>query len=187
MKKILYLLLMHGLPILPAAAQENGEAQNPNMVDRSSLPVPKEKNQLFYLQRDPNTNTIAYTLNLQEDGTLNEKKPINAYWIRYEDNGERRDLSFFQRNMAYGITHKKLDDNTYEFHITACKKVPLQLRYAPGKKNKATVEANGKTIMVDYIFVRIDGGSTLSPNIVYVEVGGTESHSKEPIIHRFDP
>ena len=33
-----------------------------------NLPSPKEKNMLFYLQRDLDANTVIYQLNLQENG-----------------------------------------------------------------------------------------------------------------------
>ncbi|WP_051293297.1 DUF4833 domain-containing protein [Olivibacter sitiensis] len=178
---------LYYLSFMPLAAQESKNAGNPNFVDRKKLPVPKEENQLFYLQRDPNTNTIVYTLNMK-DGELVEKNPVHGYWIRYEDNGERAELSFLQRNMAYGISSKKTDNHTYELKLSACKKLPLYLHYEPNKEALVTIKTEEETtIKVDYIFVRIDGGSKLSPNIEYIEVGGINCTTKDYVKHRLNP
>ncbi|WP_374761916.1 DUF4833 domain-containing protein [Dyadobacter frigoris] len=35
------------------------------------------------MQRDPDSNTICYTLNLDKNGLLNEKDPVKIFWVRY--------------------------------------------------------------------------------------------------------
>ena len=39
-------------------------------AQKEVLPVPKEENQLFYLQRDPNSNTVVYSLNIKDGETF---------------------------------------------------------------------------------------------------------------------
>src|SRR6266567_70305 len=71
---------------------------------QSGFPVPQgNPNQLIYLQRTPNKNTIVCELNLAADGRLNADEPVHVFWIRYGEQAQRTELSFLQRNFAYGI------------------------------------------------------------------------------------
>eukprot|EP01137_Pigoraptor_chileana_P007356 Opistho-2@52830 len=103
----------------PAGAQQN----NPSPL---TFPVPKDiKNQLFYIQRDPNTNTVICQLNVDSNGKLNTKNPINVFWMRYADQGEKKELSFIQRKFAYGIETKNLGNGQYELKFAARKNLPM--------------------------------------------------------------
>lgn len=157
-----------------------------NQVDKEDLPVPAEENQLFYLQRDPDANTVIYVLNLEE-GELNLKDPVQAYWIRYADKGQKQKLSFIQRKMAYGIGYKDLENGDYELFIQAYK--PLQILLT--NKNKsgkyhAYVEFENQRILLNRIFVRIAGGSLFKPNIQYVEIQGINVQNNKVINHKFE-
>src|SRR5690606_22140065 len=90
-----------------------------------------EKNQLFYLQRDPDENTIVYVLNIKNE-KLNESTPVVGYWIRYEDEGQIEKLTLLQRTMAYGVSQKEIEPGIYELHLQAYKKLKIIL--APNPK-----------------------------------------------------
>lgn len=76
-------------------------------------------NQLFYLQRDPNANTVVYQLNVNDAGKIDEDEPVRMFWLRYAEHGERQDLSFIQRRFAYGLTTQKLGPDKYELKFAA--------------------------------------------------------------------
>jgi hypothetical protein len=70
---------------------------------QDNYPVPsKTDKMLFYLQRSHNRNTIIYDLNTLPSGEIDKKKPVNIYWIRYEEGGRKAELSFLQ-NKAFGV------------------------------------------------------------------------------------
>ncbi|QNL50403.1 DUF4833 domain-containing protein [Olivibacter sp. SDN3] len=178
MNSSLYLFIAVSLCYTKLTAQEHSK-----QVDTAALPVPNEKGQLFYLQRDPNTNTVVYTLN-KKNGKIDESNPVNAYWILYEEDGERKNLSFIQKKLAYGIQHKKLANDEFEINLTSCKKVPLRLAYCPeSAQYEAFASINNKQTIIDRIFVRINGGSLFKPNIDYIELIGRESKSGKGVKH----
>lgn len=162
-------------------------AQNDNS-NPSPLKFPTPQgisNQLFYLQRDPNTNTIIYELNVNKDGELNKKEPVKVYWIRYGENGEKEDLSYIQRKFAYGIQTKELGDNQYELRFVSHKKLPLYLmKSADDKKYHVYITVNKKKIQLNRIFVRIEGGTFWLPNVKYVELRGVNTANKAQTIER---
>ncbi len=155
-------------------------------VDKGKLPIPNEKHQLFYLQRDPDANTIVYVLNL-EDGQLNQSNPVLAYWIRYADSGKIEKLTFFQRKMAYGISQKEIEPGVYELHIQAYKALKIILCPHPKTgKYQPLVRIEGHDIILNRIFARINGGSFLKPNVEYFEISGQRVDNGKKVDYRFN-
>lgn len=175
------LLLLSGFTL---AAQERESAKK-IVVD--SLPVPDEPNQLFYLQRDPDDNTVIYQLNVVDD-VVDDAKPVNVYWIRYAEGGTRKDLNFVQRTMAYGISHKALGNGAFELRLAAYEDHPLRLAYCKkSQAYKVYTSIDNREAVLERIFVRIDGGSALSPNIMYFELTGRDTTTQARVSERIKP
>ena len=147
------------------------KAQDPSPI---SFPVPKDiSNQLFYLQRDPNTNTIICQLNVDKHGEVNAENPVNVFWMRYDDKGEKKDLSYIQRKFAYGILTKNLGNGHFELRFTSHKKLPMYLNKSEAdKRYHVYATINKKKLQIERIFLRIEGGSFWLPNVKYVEIKG---------------
>ncbi len=166
------------------AAQEQ---ESTKKVVMENLPVPNEPGQLFYLQRDPDDNTVVYQLNTV-DGVVDADEPVTAYWIRYAEGGTRKGLNFIQRSMAYGISHKPLGDGAFELRLAAYKDHPLRLAYCEKSKTyQVYTDINDRETVLERIFVRIDGGSVLSPNILYFELSGRDVATQMPASERIKP
>lgn len=92
MNKVLYkrsgflLLLINCFTVLMVTAQDK-------------FPVPAgNPNQLFYLQRTANTNTIICELNYKRN-ILDPEEPVHVYWIRYDDKGQKEELNYIQKSL----------------------------------------------------------------------------------------
>ncbi|WP_035660847.1 DUF4833 domain-containing protein [Flavobacterium seoulense] len=159
------------------------QSKNPSLLH---FPTPKNiDNMLFYIQRDPNTNTAIYALNYQENGKINKSNPIKSYWIRYAEKGEKKDFSYVQRKFAYGIESKTVNDDEFELQFVSYKKLPLTLKKLDSdQKYHVFVNLNQKKIQVEKIFVRIEGGSFWLPNVKYAEVTGIDASSNKAITER---
>jgi hypothetical protein len=159
-----------------------------DLGDPDNFPVPSNvPGLLFYIQRDPNANTICYQLNMDERGRLSEKNPINAFWIRYTDGGIRRDLNYLQRKFAYGINVKETGSQSYELRSVAYSKLPLYLH--KDRKNEFHVYASidKRECILSRVFIRIDGGTFWSPNVLYIELKGTDIATGKTIVQRIKP
>lgn len=159
------------------------QSKNPSPLN---FPTPKNiDNMLFYIQRDPNINTAIYAINYQENGKINKSNPIKAYWIRYAEKGEKKDLNYLQRKFAYGIETKTLENEEFEFKFVSYKKLALTLKKIEAdQKYHVFANVNQKKIQVEKIFVRIEGGSFWLPNVKYAEVTGIEALSNKTITER---
>lgn len=158
------------------------------MVQENPYPAPEGIEKLmFYIQRDPNANTVCYTLNLDKNGEVNSSEPLKIFWMRYADGGGRKSLNYIQRSFAYGIKVKSRSSTQYELRSVAYDKIPLYLKKdAKGAYAIYTRIAN-KDCQLERIFVRIDGGSFLSPNVLYVELKGIDVVTGKTIYERITP
>jgi len=143
-------------------------AQSADTTNPSPLKFPTPKgivNQLFYLQRDPNLNTLIYELNIR-DGAIDREEPVIGYWIRYSEGGKKQDMSYVQKKFAYGVQSKELSKDHFEIRFVSHKKLALYLQRSEGdKKFHVYVTVNNKKLLLDRIFVRIEGGSFWLPNV----------------------
>ena len=168
-------------------AQERDDDAIDSLVEKEDLPVPNESKQLFYIQRDPNTNTVIYTVNLK-DGEIDDNQPVKAHWIRYAEGGKRTNLSFVQRKFAYGVHHTKTGNQEYDIRLQAYKDLEISVRFDLEKnKYQAYTAVKNREIILERIFVRIDGGSYFKPNVQYIEVLGYDPTTNSKITHRFSP
>ncbi len=159
----------------------------PDQHDSFPIPTGNAK-QLFYLQRTSNINTIVCELNLDSKGQLIEESPVHVFWIRYAEGGMRKELNYIQRVFAYGIVAKPEGNGIFDMHFVSYKKQHFTLMRS-SKDNKYHVYANinKKQALLNRFFLKIDGGSFWSPNIIYMEMKGTDPITGKEMIERFKP
>ncbi|WP_158600366.1 DUF4833 domain-containing protein [Fibrisoma montanum] len=170
---LLVALLLQG--ILPVQA-----------AGRDSFPSPPtSSNRLFYIQRSKDANTIVYDANLTADGRLDTRKPIQVYWIRYADRGQREDLSSVQWHMAYGYKHNPAPDapDAYDVSLNAFRKRPIKVVYRQGKPVAMTT-INGHSACLQKVFVQVSPGSGLIPKVHYVDMFGIDPEKGQPVHER---
>ena len=154
------------------------------VVGQEKFPVPVgNPNQLFYLQRTANSNTIICELNYKNN-TLDVDEPVHVYWLRYEDKGQKEELNFVQKKFAYGIKSTFLSKDKYELNFVSYKKYPMVLMKGPNNKFNVYGTINQKQAIVDRIFVKISGGSFWAPNVEYVEIKGIDPISGKEVVER---
>ncbi|GAB3801386.1 hypothetical protein GCM10028819_28520 [Spirosoma humi] len=152
---------------------------------KTSFPVPKGiPNQLFYIQRDPNPNTIICTLNLK-NGQLDKQDPVHVFWIRYTEQSQQKELSYIQRTFAYGVKARPLANEQYELTFVSYKKLPLHLAKSDRDASYyvyATV--NQKKVILKRIYLHIEGGTMWMPNVKYIQLEGTNASTGESTVER---
>ena len=148
---------------------------------------PTSGERLFYVQRTPNANTIIYDLNLNSDGRLNTEQPVKVYWLKYAEKGQKEELNYIQRKFAYGLNTKALNNGSYDIRFVSYKKFPLTLMKGGDGKYHIFASVAQKQVILNRIFVKIEGGSFWIPNVVYVEIKGTDPETGKEIVDRFKP
>lgn len=142
-----------------------------------NLPVPEwTKERLFYIQRTMNTNTIVYDANFDCNGNLNREKPINVYWIRYEEDGGKMPLRMFERNFVFGVKTKQREQNCneYDVNILVFKNRKIRLKQIAPFKAKAFIEINNEEANLEHIYVKANGFNAFS-KVMYIELYGNSN------------
>jgi phosphatidylglycerophosphate synthase len=175
----------------PVKKTPNATTPAPAVVvdPQDTFPVPSgNPNQLFYMQRTSNINTIVCELNLNSKGVPDEESPVHVFWIRYNEGGGHKELNYIQRVFAYGIKSLPLGNSAYQLHFVSFKKRTFILMPSP-KDNKYHVYANinQKQAVLNRIFIKIDGGSFWSPNVIYMEMKGIDVTTGKEVMERFKP
>jgi len=165
-------------PLLITPKAPDGDDKFPTPPDNIS--------RLFFVQRSPNTNTIIYELN-NKDGKLDTETPIHVYWLKYADQGQKEELNYIQRKFAYGLIFKQTGNEQYDVRFVSYKKFPLTLMKAGDGKYHIFATIAQKQMILSRIFVKIEGGSFMLPNVIYVELKGNDPTTGREIIEHFKP
>lgn len=141
-----------------------------------SFPTPPSTDRLmFYIQRTPNINTVKYELNYKTGGDLVDKEPIVPYWIRYTEVGHPvAELSYVQKNLAYGVKSKKTGADEWQLTMQAYNKLPLTLKKDKNGKYKVFTFFDEKEVIFYKVFIHIDGGGALTPNVTDIDLYGRD-------------
>ncbi len=147
---------------------------------------PKTPERLFFLQRNLNANTIVYDLNFSEPGKLDSKKPLQVYWLRYEEGGKRAELSWVQRKFGFGYSARPLKDQpgVFEVELVAYDRRKLLLKPKPDGRYAAILPIAGKPAELTHIYVYADE-SGWWPDVKYVDLFGREVETGRPLRERF--
>lgn len=139
--------------------------------EKQALPVPHEKNLLFFLQRNPDANTVIYRLNYQPDGKLDEKTPVKGSWIKYAEKGKYQELTDFEKNYVYGLKCKALGNEQYELRLVAYQKMAMYLLKSPeDQQYHIYIKDQGRNLLLKRVFLRIKSGTFLFPKVIYIDL-----------------
>src|SRR5947209_17742460 len=58
---------------------------------------------LFVLERSINANIVHYDAKIDQNGRLDSREPVVAYWIMGARDGRRQELNFLEKSKAYGL------------------------------------------------------------------------------------
>lgn len=164
---------------------------DPSGKEKKVFPKPERtKSLLFYVQRTFNTNTLMYEINEDATGQLDIKEPIKIHWVNYATNGSSEGLNYIQRKYAYGLDIKLTDaeKKSYVFNFVSYKKKQLYLiKSLTENRYDVYMEINHKLVVLNSIFIQIEGGSFWVPKVKYLEVTGKDVTKGEEVVERIIP
>ncbi len=157
-------------------------------TQENKYPVPKTKHLLFYLQRTHNANTIVYDANFDENGNLDPKNPVKAYWLRFAEKGQKMSLRRYEKWMAYGIKSKpsKIKDYDYRLYLSASSKVKLWVKQTGPFQAIVITIINGKPAKLDHMFATLKESGWI-PKVKYGEFFGYDLETGEKVYQKVFP
>jgi len=136
---------------------------------------PKTKELLFFIQRNHNSNTIIYDANFDDHGQLRSKDPIDVYWIRYQEEGQRMELRTIEKMFAYGVDCAQIDgyQNKYSVQLVAHRKRNFQLIQNSPFDAFVSATIDNKISRLKSMYIQADN-SGFWPKVIYIELFGKD-------------
>jgi hypothetical protein len=186
MKRLLALLvLLATLPVvMPAWARDftSSVSESSELVHlRPEFKVPDEPNQLFYIQRSPNSNTVIYAAKLDDHGDVDPKTPVEAFWRKFNIDGSKQTLNFMERVMAYGVRMDAIKPGQpITFSVSALPDRKLTLAMDAQHHPEARMQVGGHTVKLAYVYLQVVEGGLL-PRVPSLDIFGTDIASGKAI------
>lgn len=155
-------------------------------VVRPEFPVPSDPGQVFYLQRSSNANTVVYAARFTQDGRLDPREPLVAYWRRFNTTGEQLPLKMIEDSFAFGVRSRATSDpDVFRIHIVSYSERPATLRLVEPGRAELLLPVGGRTMRMAYAYAEVDE-SGLMPSVREVLVMGHDADSGKPLVERIE-
>jgi hypothetical protein len=140
-----------------------------------NFPVPNDPNMLFYLQRSTNANTIVYAANMDAQGHIDPDTPIDAYWRRYAEEGQRRGLHFLERLVAFGVHARPIAGhaNTFNADIAGYPERSFSVEIDKTGSPEAVTKMGARNARLVAAYLQLDEHG-LIPSLVYCDIYGVD-------------
>jgi len=142
-----------------------------------SWKTPKDRGQLFYLQRSMNSNTVVYRVNFDGNGNIKANDPVTVYWRRFNSDGAAKPLKTIE-HLAYGLRTKNTGNGTFTMTLKRLPQIPMTLRQTGPGKAELTVKIGGKTARAVYAYATLEGSG------ISQRVSGFSIHGIDPATGR---
>lgn len=145
-----------------------------------------EQQTLFHIERSKNDNIVQYDALVDEDGRLNKRKPVVAYWIRPHKEDRIKQLSWIQRTFAYGFKAKlSKDRHSVTLDMVADIGRPIHVNFIDGAY-RASIVIDGEESHIEKMYIHSVGSGT-STSVEYIDLHGSGVESGGAHYERITP
>jgi hypothetical protein len=129
---------------------------------------------VFVIARSLNANVVHYDARWDGRGSLDRERPLIAYWVMHAEDHRLEELSWFERQFAYGWSVASESPQQLTLRLTAFPERSVAIRIGPAGKPQAYVKIAQRDCILQRIFVRLEDDSAW-PSVRYVELSGTDA------------
>jgi hypothetical protein len=124
---------------------------------------------------------------LDSGGKLDRRAPVEIFWRRYNDNGEKLPLSLVERQLAFGVNTKRVLDEAAAYLVTmkAYAKRSALLRIVDGVP-RLEAKVAGRNARLISAYLHLDESET-PPRVLKVDLRGESLDTREPLLETFIP
>lgn len=136
------------------------------------------ENLLFTIERSRDPDEIWYTVNMEQDGSVNREIPVKVFWLKKSAGNRIESLTGIQKRFSYGI--QVMDPASslghgWRFTLEAYKNRVFTLKKGSGGHYKVYTFSEGREVEVKKMYVKFnENGSFLAPSIGYVQLTGID-------------
>ncbi|GMO67246.1 MAG: hypothetical protein Nk1A_5270 [Endomicrobiia bacterium] len=162
----LFFILMLGIFIVTNVSIVNGQMTNKN---------------LFSIKRNKNANVVMYDIRLDSNGNIDELNPIDAYWILYDEQGQRSEIKAFEKK-AYGFMIKYNIEGYYDLTLRAVPDRSMKIILLNGEP-KVVIKINNEDAYLSTVFV-FARDNLIIPKVLYYTITGFDIKTRSQITEK---
>jgi hypothetical protein len=145
--------------------------------------------QLFYIERNKNSNKVYYEAIIDSNGMMEKHVPIHIYWILWAQDStgnKREELSLIEKNMGYGL--KMSPNKNRKFFTASLSAFPDRSIVFRMVNNKAVAEIiiNGRNSYIDKVYIN-SRETKMFPKVNYIEIFGRDVKTNEAMYEKITP
>jgi hypothetical protein len=141
---------------------------------------------LFTIERSTNANVIHYEAKIREDGRLDPRAPVIAYWVMAAEDGRRQALSIVEKTRGYGFTTQADGSNdSYKMYLVSDPRREIHI-HRQGSAVQAETLIGGRHAYLQRIFITTRK-SLLFRTPISAELFGLEISTGEPCYEKVKP
>lgn len=153
------------------------------IVARPDLPVPDDPDVLVYIQQAIDRNVLVYAARRRPDGTLDPSRPVEVFWRRFNEDGRKRELSFFERVFAFGISARPAGPGRFVATVAAYRDREATVEIGEDGKPRALLRMGQRLVRVVYAYANAERGRFI-PTVHHVDIHGFDVATGEAIRER---
>jgi hypothetical protein len=152
-----------------------------------------DPNRLFIIERSKNANLVVYYARKSCEDSFDPGSPVHVLWHCWGWTGspETSELTFIQRNLAYGYSHQVLEHSEgFKISLTALSSKPAVLRmHGSGAEARPIVEVeiNGVLCRLIKIYVFSTERFGLLPVVHYMDIYGLSLEDQHAEVEHYVP
>ncbi len=156
-------------------------------VRRPDTPTPEDPWLLFYIQHSLNPSTIVYTARRGVDSPFDPDRPIDVFWRRFNREGERERLSFFERFFVFGPRTWPVGDDgrRYGARLAIYSAARGVLELDDDDRPRIVGKIGERDVRIVYAYAQL-GNNAFIPKIDFIEVIGMDLASAEYVKRRVE-
>lgn len=139
---------------------------------------------LFRIENSHTPSYVAYDARVGADGRLDQRRPVEAYWLLFSKDGRREKLNWVERRFAYGFKAKFVGEETVVMKMAAGIEREITIDVVDGVP-RATVEIDGRPAVLERVYARSQG-RRLWPSVDYLDVFGRDLETGEERTERIE-
>ena len=156
------------------------------LIPVESLSKNRQTQHLFKIERSKNDNIVQYDVQIKEDGKLDPKEPVVAYWVRLAKEGQKENLKWVEKNFAYGFKAKynaKTNTATMDMAAKINRKIKV---YEVQGEYRAETTIDGQSAYLEKIFISSKGKGA-STKVTSIELFGIDEKTAEDRYEKLNP
>ena len=143
-----------------------------------------ETRPLFKIERSKNANIVQYDVNIDENGQIDKKNPIDSYWLLYAKDGQREEIGSFEKK-AYGFSIKYNEDGWFDMRMKAVEDRPIRVLMADNEP-KAEIMINERAAYLSKIYINSKDNLVGIPKVSYYILTGNDTETGEEAVEKIE-